>query len=114
MLGLKPKTNHQIEIKEYHQFSRFKLVIFLALFLAIGGIAVCFYYIYCNIYTAVNQAKSQLMLDPFLSQEPIDFDKFDKVQKAWKDKAEQPAKELTRDPFAFKVVATSTPKNLKK
>lgn len=110
MLSLKPKTSQQIEIKEYSQFSRFRLIIFLALFLAIGGIGIATYYIYCNVYIAINQAKSQLSLDPLLSQEPIDFDKFDKVQKAWKAKTEQPAIELTRDPFTFKVVATSTPK----
>lgn len=110
MLGLNPKINHQIEIKEYSQFGRFRLVILLALFLAMGGIAAGSYYIYGNIYMAVSQTKSQLMLDPLLSQEPIDFDKFDKVQKAWKEKNEQPAIELTRDPFSFKIVATSTPK----
>lgn len=110
MLGLKLKTDNQIVTKEYHQFARFRLAILIALFLAIVSIVLGAYYIYYNIYIAVNQAKSQLSLDPFLSQEPIDFDKFDKVKKTWKEKTEQQAIILTRDPFAFKIVATSTPK----
>jgi len=110
MLGLKSKINYQTEIKEYRQFARFRLVILLVLCLTISMIVIGSYYIYSNIYTAVNQVKSQLILNPLLSQEPIDFDKFDKVQKSWKEKNEQPAIELTRDPFNFKTVTTSTPK----
>jgi len=109
MLGLIRKNKHQIEIEEFKKFSRFRLVIFLILFLSISGIALYAYYIYFNIYASVNQAKNQLSLDPLLSQEPIDFDKFDKVKKSWEEKNNQLPPVLTRDPFSFNI-PTTTPK----
>ncbi|MBT4120532.1 MAG: hypothetical protein HOA57_04770 [Candidatus Magasanikbacteria bacterium] len=88
-----------IDIPEYKHYSYLRLASFLIIgfigAVIIGGI----FFVYNNIYTAIGQTQAFINLDQNLSIEIIDFTKYDRVDKLWKEKYSEKELVLTRDPF---------------
>ncbi len=107
MLTLFRKNNDdQPILTEYKQYAGLRLLSFFIICFAIIGIGMGLYAIYNNIYTTITRAEVSLIADPTLSQEAVDFDKYDKVKQAWDERLNAGAVELKKDPFS---AATSTP-----
>ena len=93
------EKNKIIEIPEYKQYSRLRLLSFFIIGIigvsVIGGIL----FVYSNIYTAIGQTQTVISLNTSLTIEIIDFGRYDRVDKAWKDKYSDRELKLSRDPF---------------
>lgn len=108
MLTLQRKNNDgQPILTEYKQYAGLRLLSFFIIGLAIIGIGIGLYAIYNNIYTIITRAEISLISDPTLSQEAVDFEKYDRVKQAWDERLNAKAIEIKKDPFS---AATSTPK----
>ncbi|MEK7065018.1 MAG: hypothetical protein AAB963_01095 [Patescibacteria group bacterium] len=106
MLTLLRKNNDgQPILTEYKQYAGLRLLSFFIIGFAIIGIGVGLYAIYNNIYTIITRAEVSLIADPTLSQEAVDFEKYDKVKKAWDERLNAKTVEIKKDPFS---AATST------
>jgi len=88
-----------VRIPEYKRYSYLRLVSFLIIgfvgVIIIGGI----FFVYNNIYIAIGQTQAFINLDQNINIEIIDFAKYEKVDKAWKDKYSEKELVITRDPF---------------
>lgn len=93
-------------LTEYKQYASLRLLSFLILGLAAIGIGIGLYSIYYNIYTTITRAEVSLIADPTLSQEAVNFEKYDKVKQAWSERLNAPAIEIKKDPFSN---TTTTP-----
>ncbi len=83
----------------YKHYSYLRLVSFLIIgvigIIIMGGI----FFVYNNIYIAIGQTQAFINLDQNLTIEIIDFTKYERVDKAWKDKYSDEEIVITRDPF---------------
>lgn len=97
MLQFNKKTTP--EMPEYKRYSYLRLASFLIIgvigFVIISGI----FFVYTNIYVAIGQTQAFVNLDQNLTIEIIDFNKYDRVDKAWQDKYSEGEIAITRDPF---------------
>ena len=103
---------NKIEIPEYKRYFYLRIVSLLIVgiigSIIIGGI----FFVYNNIYIAIGQTQAFMNLDQNLTIEIIDFTKYDRVDKAWKDKYSDEELIITRDPFNAVVEATETEEGL--
>lgn len=107
MLTLLRKNSEKEPIlTEYKQYAGLRLFSFVIIGAAIIGINVGLYAIYNNIYSIITRAEISFIADPTLSQEAVDFEKYDKVKQAWDGRLNAKAVEIKKDPFS---AATSTP-----
>ena len=106
MLTLLRKNSQKEPIlNEYKQYAGLRLLSFFIIGISIIGMGVGLYAIYNNIYTTITRAEVSLIADPTLSQEAVDFEKYDKVKKAWDERLNAKTVEIKKDPFS---AATST------
>lgn len=88
------------ELEEYRQFSKLRII---SIFI-IGFITIVFclgiYFVYYNIFGAIEQVQSLIIMKPNLSMEVIDFEKIEKVKNNWDIKHNSEITPLLRDPFS--------------
>ena len=101
MLNLRYKNNSTYVPTEYKQYSSLRWLSFLIIFLAIVSVCVGLYLIYRNIYLTIAKTQNSFLFNPNLSQEAIDFDRYEKVMKNWEEKNNTQSAEVNRDPFAI-------------
>ena len=107
----RPKNKQVILLAEYKEYEKLHLISLIATALIIIGISVVLFFLYSNIYLAINKTREALLADSALSVEIIDFDQYDEVNRAWDAKMQMTNATTTlRDPFAVnaKQNATST------
>jgi len=95
-----------LQAPEYKNLAILRMINFvcMGLFsLSILGIA---FFIYTNIYSAIGQMQSIVVLKSHFGAEAIDFPTLDKVEEMWNKKHTHSNEQLTRDPFT--ATATST------
>lgn len=102
---LRKNKEKNIILTEYKQYAGLRLLSFFIIGIAIIGISIGLYVIYNNIYTTITRAEVSLIADPTLSQEAVDFEKYDKVKQAWDERLNAKTIEIKKDPFS---AATST------
>lgn len=92
------KNSSQFPTSEYRQYSKlktFSLVIFVVLLVAmISGV----FYIFKNVYYAIEQIESIVVLKSELGLEVINFELFEKVKGEWEKKQAETILP-SRDPF---------------
>ncbi len=101
MLTLSRKNDKkELVLTEYKQYAGLRLLSFFIIGIAIIGISIGLYAIYNNIYTTITRAEISLIADPTLSQEAVDFEKYDKVKQAWDERLNAKTIEIKKDPFS--------------
>ncbi|MFH1947502.1 MAG: hypothetical protein ABIJ23_05110 [Candidatus Magasanikbacteria bacterium] len=91
--------NNFINIPEYRQYSRLRFLSFFIITTLGATTIIGILFIYTNIYNAIGQTQTMLNLNSNLAIELIDFARYDKVDKAWKEKYSDEEIVITRDPF---------------
>lgn len=108
---LKKKTEY--DLPGYRQFKNLRLAS-LIIMAVMGAILVfCGYFVYNNIYGAIGEMQSIILLKSQGNSGVIDFDRLEKVQAAWDKKHDNSKAETLRNLFITTAVNTSN-SNLKK
>lgn len=110
---LKRNKKNKIQIPEYKQYGKLRLLSFFIIGLIGVGLIGGIIFVYSNIYSAINQTQAVLMLNTNLSIKTINFTQYDKVDKLWKEKYSDEEMVLTRDPFSAVAEATKTEEEIK-
>jgi len=96
---LQINKKNEFQIPEYKRYSYLRLASFLIIGI-IGAIIISgIFFVYSNIYVAIGQTQAFINLDQNLTIEIIDFNKYEGVDKAWKNKYSEEELNITRDPF---------------
>lgn len=98
-MSKKNYTKHLTQVAEYKSFHKIRLfgiVALIVILLAVGGSV---WFIYNNIYRTLDRAHEILVFksDPFF--DPIDFDRYERVEDLWQVKYVAESVEVSRDPF---------------
>ena len=80
------KSRKKPPISEYKQFIKLRTISLAVLGLLLTGFAFIMFFVYSNIYTAIDQVQSIIILKSKLGIETINFELFDKVKKTIEDK----------------------------
>lgn len=75
-----------------------------------AGFIFVLYFLYQSVFTVINQVDAVLILQSNIRVEVIDFERFEKVDRAWKQKTASPDILIARDPFSPVAVSSSTTK----
>ena len=86
-------------IEEYKQYSHLRILSLVLI--GIIGIALIagIFFVYNNIYSAINKSQANILLYPIANVEAVDFIRYEAVNKAWEEKYNQAEIVINRDPF---------------
>jgi len=90
--------NKKTIIPEYKQYGRLRVISIFVIIILIAGFSFGLYFIYRNIYTAIDEMQNIVILKSELAMEIIDFDKYNTIKKEWEEKHET-SFSINRDPF---------------
>lgn len=93
------KIKTEYPVPEYQPFIKLRIVSLIMFGLLLIGLLGVTIFIYNNIYTAIGQVQSIIVLESKLGIEAINFDLFEKVKKAWEEKQTDSLPTINRDPF---------------
>ena len=107
------KENKQKSITTYHspeykQFMILRIVNMVFIGMLMAGVIVGSYFIYKNIFYTIENSESLFLTQNMPITEVIDFNKYEKVRKAWQEKNLGALPKITRDPFN-NTITTTTP-----
>lgn len=97
-----------IDIPEYRQFGKLKLISLSIIGLIIFGLGIGSFFIYKNIYETIDQMQNIVILKSQLGMEIIDFDKLDRVKKIWTEKNDPHKIKPARNPFTTSYAPQTT------
>lgn len=94
------KNNRGVLLAEYREYEKLHLISLIATAVIIIGVFITLFFLYSNIYMAINKTREALLADSALSVEIIDFDQYNEVNSAWNAKIQALSATTTlRDPF---------------
>lgn len=94
------KNKQVVLLTEYREYEKLHLISLVTTALIIIGISVVLFFLYSNIYMAINKTREALLADSSLGVEIIDFDQYNEVNRAWNAKIQTlNATTTLRDPF---------------
>lgn len=103
------KNKRGILLAEYREYEKLHLISLIATAVIIVGIFITLFFLYSNIYMAINKTRKALLADLALNVEIIDFDQYNEVNRAWNAKIQTLSATTTlRDPFAVSAKQNTT------
>lgn len=98
-IKLFPKKKKYISLPEYEHFIKLRIIILIISGLLIVALGSSALFIYKNIYQIIEQAQLTVLLKSEMGIDPINFQRLEKVRRAWEIKNKKQAITTARDPF---------------
>jgi hypothetical protein len=97
------RTRHKkikkFQSTEYKHFGALRLITIIILGLLLFGFGLVSFFLYQRIYISIEQAQIFVNTQSGLGVEPINFKRYEEVEKKWETKYNTIVGEIVRDPF---------------
>jgi len=85
--------------EEIKQYSHLRTISMLIVTIFLFSVCAGAYFIYTRVYATMAQAKQELIINPAITQEVVDFDKYESAKKTWETKTSTPTINHIKNPF---------------